>query len=451
MVRYALAALLLRVVDAGATVGLVLLCTADPQIADPVRTAGILGAALTAPHLIGPLISPWVDRARDPRWVIGAAGIGYALLLGTAVLLLGRAPFLLVVLAVALAGCCGPMLTGGLSSLLPDLRTGTRPRRRSSFDALTYGVTASAGPAVVTVTAQFLDPTSALLILLGCAVVGSVATFTLPATRRSEAPAAAAGFREVVRTVWLRIPLRRLSVLTWLGAFGTAGLLLLGIARLNELSPGRGGWAAAAFGLGLLAGSLVLLVGAPRLAAGAGMRWSTAATVPLAVLVVLSATPAVLIGALAALGLVNAGQATFSLAGRAEYSSGETRGGVFMTVAGVKIAFSSAGTAAAGLLYGYGAPVLLATFAAPMLVAWGWAAFGRTPAGSVEVPSEEVDQTEDPDGDDGDGRQHQHHREQPAVAHARVGLGPGQVEGGHGDADQEHGVEDAGDHHQRQR
>ena len=57
----------------------------------------------------------------------------------------------------------------------------------------------------------------------------------------------------------------------------------------------------------------------------------------------------------AVLGLVVAPQTVLSLAARGEYSPPNARGSVFVTVAGTKVAFSSAGTALAGLAAGWGA------------------------------------------------------------------------------------------------
>ena len=252
MIRYFLAALLLRLVDAGATVGLVLVCTARTDIDDPIRTAGLLGAALTAPHLLGPLSARWVDRARDPRWVIAAAGTTYA------VLLAGRRPpprphhrFPWSRALVVAAGLCGPILTGGLSSRLPELRVATVGRRRSSLDGLTYGLAGSLGPATVSVFAPLLGPLTAILVLISGAVLGAALTIRIPIEPANErAPLRLAGApgdgparsgrtdrcggshcSPGSRRWWCRRP------------------CCSGIARGQQLSPGHGGWVVAAFGL----------------------------------------------------------------------------------------------------------------------------------------------------------------------------------------------------------
>ena len=87
------------------------------HVVAPLRTAGLLGAALTAPHVLGFLSAPLLDRARDPRRVVGGASAAFAILLaaprhGLATGAAHRWPSCL------LAGAAGPMLTGGLSSLV---------------------------------------------------------------------------------------------------------------------------------------------------------------------------------------------------------------------------------------------------------------------------------------------------------------------------------------------
>src|SRR5690348_11909821 len=108
MVAYMLIAMLVRTADGGAAVGLVLL--AGP------RAGGALAAALTAPHLLGPVVARRLDAARDGRRLLAAAFALYGVALAGGTALAGRAALPLVVAAVGVAGACGPLLTGGLSS-----------------------------------------------------------------------------------------------------------------------------------------------------------------------------------------------------------------------------------------------------------------------------------------------------------------------------------------------
>ena len=116
--RYALTAVLARTADAGAGVGVVLLAATGLGGA---LLGGLLAAALTAPHLLGTRIGRLVDRARDPRRPLAAGCAGYAsaLVVATGALVLGS-PWIGAVALLA-AGACGPLLTGGFSSLTSGL------------------------------------------------------------------------------------------------------------------------------------------------------------------------------------------------------------------------------------------------------------------------------------------------------------------------------------------
>src|SRR5918912_43004 len=124
LVRYVLAATLVRAADAAAPVGIVLLAASPAtHLAGGARTGGLLAAGFTAPHLLGPVVARRLDAARDGR--------------------------------IVLAGTCGPLLTGGLSSRLRGVATagGRNGGRAEGWDAVTYGIAGSAGPAAVAAVA----------------------------------------------------------------------------------------------------------------------------------------------------------------------------------------------------------------------------------------------------------------------------------------------------------
>jgi hypothetical protein len=112
MIPYLAVAVPVRSMDAGATIGVVLLCNAS-RMPSPLRTAGLLAAALTAPHVFGFLTAPLLDRAGDPRRVVGAASATFAILLGAAAIGLAPGRLAIVSLLCLGAGAAGPMLTGG--------------------------------------------------------------------------------------------------------------------------------------------------------------------------------------------------------------------------------------------------------------------------------------------------------------------------------------------------
>ena len=383
--RHLTAATLARGADAGAGVGLVLLA-----IAETGRPAdgALLATGFTAPHLLGPWAARRLDAARDGRAVLAAAITGYASLLAAAALWLGRAPLAVPLAAVAAAGVCGPLLTGGLSSRLGGLAAGddAAQGRAVGWDAVSYGVAGTAGPALVAVLAAAASPRAAVLALAACALAGGLLTVTLPATDANARPTTASTVRQTLKLLLDRGPLRRVGTVTLLTSASTAALGTVIAALLGaelSASAGAGAALAAAFGLGNLAGSLAVtawpLTGDPeRLTA----RWVAIVAATLAAAAVAPAYPL----ALAAFALAGAANAPFfaaTLVARGAYAPPGARAQVFVSLAGAKVAAGSAGTALAGAASGLGARPLLAGAAMLTLAGGAVARLDRRLGGHV--------------------------------------------------------------------
>src|SRR4051794_11519021 len=259
LARYVLAATLVRATDAAAAVGIVLLAASPAaHVAGGARTGGLLAAGLTAPHLLGPLVARRLDAARDPRVALAVAFAAYGAALAAAALLLGRAPVALPAVAVVAAGTCGPLLTGGLSSRLRGVAG--RDARAEGWDAVTYGVASSAGPAAVAAIAALTSPLTAVLGLAASALAGAALALTLPAeparARRGDTLGAGAAVRAIATTG----PLRRVGAATMLTAFGGGALSVVAVLLASALGaePGAGATLMAAYGLGNLAGALLV-------------------------------------------------------------------------------------------------------------------------------------------------------------------------------------------------
>ena len=161
------------------------------------------------------------------------------------------------------AGACGPLLTGGLSSRLAGLAgSGDRAKRRAEgWDAVSYGLAGTLGPAVVAALAAMTTPVAGLLALAGAAVVAAAVVLTLP---RGARPGGAEGdaltVRAALRLVALHGPLRRVSAATAVTAFSFGGFAVIAVVLAERLGAGAGAGASlvAAFGLGNLAGSLLV-------------------------------------------------------------------------------------------------------------------------------------------------------------------------------------------------
>jgi hypothetical protein len=380
VVRYVIAAVLARGADAGAVVGLVLL-------AGSPGAAGVLTAALTAPHLLGAAVARWADS----RGALAAGFAGYGALMAAAALLLGHAPLAFAVLAVAAAGACGPLLTGGLSSRLSTLvtrRHGAAEGRAEGLDAVTYGVAGTAGPALVALLAAATSPLAAMLTLAGGAIVSGALVLGLPAGE----PAAEGVGGGALRLLATSGPLRRVGVATMLTAFSTGGLALLAVVLGRELSrdPAAGATLAAMFGAGNLAGSLLVTAFPLR---GEPDRLTTRHVVSLgAALALCAAAPAfpLALGAFALAGAANAPFFAATLAARSRYAPPAARAQVFVSMAGLKVAMASAGAALTGVAIALGPRFVLAAGAAIVLLSAVATALDRrltaSPAGSLSSP-----------------------------------------------------------------
>lgn len=375
LVRYFAAAGLARSADSGAAVGLVLLAVSRrDQLAHPEALGGLLAAALTAPHLLGPVVARRLDLARDSRRQLFAAFVVFAVALAAAAVLLGRTPFVLPLAATLVAGTCGPLLTGGMSSRVADL-TGPnqRSRRRGEgLDLLSYGVSSTAGPAGVAALASLFDALTALLALSTAACVAAFVVLTLPATPHDGAhPREAATVRSVLTLLVRNGPLRRVNYATMLTAFSGGGMTIIAVLLATHLTgqPTRGATLVAVLGVGSLIMSLVLtalpLTGEPdrlttRHVALIGIATALCALAP---------TYQVALAAFFLVGVANAPFGTATFAARSEYAPQNARAQVFVTMASLKVAAASAGAALAGVLTLLGPRYLPLAAAALVLVA----------------------------------------------------------------------------------
>ncbi len=371
MARFLLAATLARGADLGAAVGLVLLAFEATPGPGAAAVGGILAAGLTAPHALGPWVARHLDRARDGRKLLACAFVGYGVALGSAALALGHLPVPLVLVGTVVAGACGPLLTGGLSSRVagiagPDERA---QRRGEGWDSVSYGIAGTVGPAAVAAFAVATSALAAVLALAAAAVTAAAVTLTLPrddtTTIREPAPV-----REVLRLFVHHGPLRRVNVATLCTAVSLGGIPVVAVVLAGHLTdqPGAGAPLVAVFGAGSLAGSLLVtafpLRGEPELLTtrhvalfGVGaVCCALAPNYPLALV------------AFALTGVSNAPFVTATFAARSRYAPPTARAQVFVTMSSLKVAAAAGGTAAAGLLTGLGPRGLPAATACVVLL-----------------------------------------------------------------------------------
>ncbi|MEW2513980.1 MFS transporter [Streptomyces sp. NPDC046870] len=350
LVRYLQVALLVRLASEGARVGLVVLAV------DRTRSTGFGGAlvaALLVPSVVAaPPAGALADRVRRRRLFHGGCLVCYGTGLAAVAMLVGRASAPLVLAVAAAAGCCTPLLTGGLTSLLGDLLPPAALSRAFSLDAVSYNLAGIAGPALASALAAATGPALALAALGAGAAAGGALVFALPLKPRASAtPAPRPADLGAAAVLLLRDP--PLRSLTWASAVGQLGTGALPVACVMLAARYQTPWAAGglmtAMALGSLTGSLVY----------AWRPWG-ARRPELTVILMLFATGA----ALAAVPWADGAGATaggFALAGcctgplfaalltgRDRYAPPAARTQVFTLGASIKSAFAAGGAALAG-------------------------------------------------------------------------------------------------------
>jgi predicted MFS family arabinose efflux permease len=349
-----LAATLGRVADEMLAIAVVLLVldrTSSPALAG----ATVAGASLPS-LLSGPVLGAWLDRTRHRRAALAANQVLLASALLGMLLAAGRAPGWVVPALAVVGGIGAPMLTGGITSMIPLLVPAPLLPRANALEAVSFNSAAVLGPALAATAAARFGPATAIALEAGIAVLGLAAI-----ARMRPVPAAAgakgadgstlgaalrAGLAHLVRTPVLR----GVTVTTSL-AIGAQGLLPIALPLLSErLGAGRdaAGYLFAALETGGIVGALL----AVRLAA----TWrperivlggAALIAVGTAGLALVPSFPAAL-AVSAATGLIVGPSFAALFAVRQQWSPAGLRGQIFTTAASLKIGAYAVGAALAG-------------------------------------------------------------------------------------------------------
>ena len=390
LTQYAVAAALVRLADEGARVGLALLSL---QRLNSAAVGGLLVAALLVPHVLAAsLVGMVVDRSARPAFAIaaGAAAFGAALLSATA--FLGRIHLAVVMVVLIFGGCCGPALTGGLSSLLGRLVPNSKLPRAFGIDSLTYNVAGVVGPAVVAVLAGATTPAVAVGVLAGSAGLGAVLIAALPINGSDTLPSRGdvgvlAGLKVIAND-------RVLATVTWATSVGQVGagalpVFLVVIADRAHI-PALAGLLLAATAVGGLLGSLVWTwrPAQPRRSPAVVMAGLVGIGVPVLAGATVASSPPVLAVLFGLSGIATGPLFGALLTVRQDRAPVALRGQVFTLGAGVKITATAAGAALAGAAVSSGTSTQLALAASvPMLAGVFGAVALRRRCRPVDMPS----------------------------------------------------------------
>jgi len=349
MARFLVAATLARAADGGASVGLVLLAF-ERLTSNQAALGGLLAAGLAAPHALGPWAARLLDKARDGRAFLAVAFLCYGLALATAALTVEIVPLALV--ATITAGACGPLLLGGLSSRVAGIAgpADKQQRRGEGWDAVSYGLAGTFGPAAVAALAALASAQTAVLALAGGTAVAAAVTFTLPRDDHHRSREATP-VREVLRLLVRHGPLRRVNVGTLTTSFSLGGMPVVAVLLADHLTGSAGAGAAlvAAFGIGHLAGSLVVTAFPLR---GEPEHLTTRHVALMGVAIALTAASpnyGLALAGFALIGIANAPFVTATFAARSTYAPPRARAQVFVSMSSLKVAAGASGAALTGL------------------------------------------------------------------------------------------------------
>ncbi|HZU58488.1 MAG TPA: MFS transporter [Actinocrinis sp.] len=316
--------------------------------------------AWTAPHLIAsPLAGALVARSRNSRlsYASALAGVGAAIL--GVCLLLGRVPLALVFALALAGGAFGPIVTGGLSSLVAGLAPqGPQRARAYALDAAVYNAASALGPAAVTAITVASSSAVATGALAGGALVATVLVALTPPSAgtwrpaQHEQPAARrwhADLRRGMRALWRTPVLRVVTAGSCLAYLGTGALsttaVLLAVSRGYA---GGGGTLISVFACTALAGSLAVARWQPPLSA-VTIAWLGLLTTGAALAAAAAVRPFAACATLFAIaGLGDGPLLSAILRIRADYAPDDARAQVFTLAAGLKIFAGSCGTAIVG-------------------------------------------------------------------------------------------------------
>ncbi|MCX5197167.1 MFS transporter [Streptomyces sp. NBC_00249] len=349
--RYLAAALAARFASEG--MGLAVVMLALERTGSAAYGAFALTAWL-APHVLAaPLAGAAAARTGRPRVLYAGALAGFTVAVAALAVLLGRAPTPVVLAVAVLGGTCGPMVTGGLSSLVAGLVPAGPGRDRAyGWDASTYNAAAVTAPAVVGLTAAFASAAPAMAVLAASGALAAALAATLPYEDPGAGPrpgGPGAGLGAGLAALWRVRELRAITAATTLAFVGIGSLTTTSVLRATGLgSPQGGGVLMTCFAVGALAGSLTL----GRITTVAPGRLAVAAMATTGVALVAAAfAPSLALTAVAfaVAGVCDGPLLTATLRIRSEYAPDGARAQVFTLGAGLKLTAASAGAALVGL------------------------------------------------------------------------------------------------------
>ena len=375
---YFTTAVMARLANEGLRLALILAAADTPA---GLTLGGLLVAAFLIPSVVAaPFVGRLADMSTNPNRLYALAFAFNGIVIALCGLLLNSVHPAIILLLAAVGGSVGPLLQGGLSSLVGAIVPKPLIHQGYSLDVVTYNVSAILAPAIVAAVAGFASPLISLL-LLSVLMLGAAANVLRLRIRHSEdraliaAPSPAAGLKAIAGIV----PLRSTVVATSLSSVGVGIVPLAATMLAIDTLSVNAGVMLSTMAVGSLVGSLAYAV--RPFGAREPHRLvpfiSIATALPIAVLAATSSTPVALV-LFAVAGALGGPQGTAQFSVRDRFSPGNVRTQVFTLSTSIKTTDAAVGAARAGLISG-ASPATLLLIAVGANVLGGVIAIGDLP------------------------------------------------------------------------
>lgn len=360
---YFVTAVMARLANEGLRLALILAAADSPA---GLTLGGLLVAAFLIPSVVAaPIVGRLADMSPNPNRLYSLAFVFNGALIALCGLLLDHIHPAIILVLAGIGGSVGPLMQGGLSSLVGVIVPKTRMHQAYALDVVTYNVSAILAPAIVAAVAGLVSPLASLLMLSALMLGAAASMQRLPLNRGNTrsliaAPSPAEGFRAIATIT----PLRSTVVATSMSAIGIGIIPIAATKLAMDTFSVNAGVILSTMAVGSLAGSLAYAVrpfgtGAPhRLVPVIGM----VIAIPIALIAVTSSTIAGL-ALFAFAGMLGGPQGTSQFSVRDRFSPANARTQVFTLSTSLKTTSAALGAATAGLVSG-ASPALLLLIAA---------------------------------------------------------------------------------------
>lgn len=356
---YFATAVMARMANEGLKLALILAAANTPA---GIKLGGLLVAAFLIPSVVAaPFVGRLADISKNPNRLYALAFAFNGIIIALSGLLLNTLHPALILIMAAIGGSVGPLMLGGLSSLVGAIVPQPLMPKAYALDVVSYNVSAILAPAIVAAVASLVSPLASLLFLALLMLLASVNVLRLNIERGEDrsliaAPSPAAGFKAIGHIV----PLRATVTATSFSSIGV-GIIPIAVTLLAmERFSVNAGVMLSTMAIGALIGSLAYA--ARPFGANEPHRLvpfiSLITAIPIALIAVTSSTPLAL-GLFAFAGALGGPQGSAQLSVRDRFSPSNVRTQVFTLSTSLKTTSAAVGAAMAGLISGASPALLL--------------------------------------------------------------------------------------------